>query len=142
MILFALSSSTFRHPSRNTNKVKLSRAHTLHALAVFAGPLPIYIELEQSTLRPTLYRKTGNYIHSGNTTQIYTDRVTAQPQSHAHYYIWSACCIYSSTKSKYSSSMDFFQFSRPHNSKRLDCLYSMLEPCILSVVWTLEKPST
>ena len=96
----------------------------------------------QSTLRPTLYRKTGNYIHSGNTTQIYTDRVTAQPQSHAHYYIWSACCIYSSTKSKYSSSMEFFQFSRPHNSKRLDCLYSMLEPCILSVVWTLEKPST
>ena len=96
----------------------------------------------QSTLRPTFYRKTGNYIHSGNTTQIYTDRVTAQPQSHAHYYIWSACCIYSSTKSKYSSSMDFFQFSRPHNSKHLDCLYSMLEPCILSVVWTLEKPST
>ena len=96
----------------------------------------------QSTLRPTLYRKTGNYIHSRNTTQIYTDRVTAQPQSHAHYYIWSACCIYSSTKSKYSSSMGFFQFSRPHISKRLDCLYSMLEPCILSVVWTLEKPST
>ena len=97
----------------------------------------------QSTLRPTLYRKTGNYIHSGNTTQIYTDRVTAQPQSHAHYYnIWNACCIYSSTKSKYSSSMDFFQFSRPHNSKRLDGLYSTLEPYILSVVWTLEKPST
>ena len=97
----------------------------------------------QSTLRPTLYRKTGNYIHSGNTTQICTDRVTAQPQSHAHYYnIWSECCRYSSTKSKYSSSMDFFQFSRPHNSKRLDCLYSTLEPCILSVVWTLEKPST
>ena len=39
----------------------------------------------QSTLRPTLYLKTGNYIHNGNTTQIYTERVTAQPQRHAHY---------------------------------------------------------
>ena len=28
--------------------------------------------------------ETGNYIHSGNTTQIYTDRVMVQPQSHAH----------------------------------------------------------
>ena len=111
---------------------------------------PRYMTVTQAADQISVYTKiytlpeTGNYIHSGNTTQIYTDRVTAQPQSHAQYYIWSACCIiyYSSTKSKYSSSMDFFQFSRPHNSKRLDCLYSMLEPCILSVVWTLEKPST
>ena len=121
--------------------VLISCAHTcIVCLSTITGSLAL--RSSQSTLRPTLYRKTGNYIHSGNTTQIYTNRVTAQPQSHAHYYIWSACCIYSSTKSKYSSSMGFFQFSRPHNSKRLDCLYSMLEPCILSVVWTLEKPST
>ena len=73
-------------------------------------PKSMQTRVVQSTLRPTLYRKTGNYIHSGNTTQIYTDRVTAQPQSHAHYYIWSAYCIYNSTKSKYSSSMDFFSF--------------------------------
>ena len=73
-------------------------------------PYMYVLQYMQSTLRPTLYRKTGNYIHSGNTTQIYTDRVTAQPQSHAHYYIWSACCIIVALSLNIAAVWIFFSF--------------------------------
>ena len=57
----------------------------------------IAIDPVQSTLRPTIYRKTSNHIHRGCTTSICVKRITHQSQSRACYYIWTTGSIYSIT---------------------------------------------
>ena len=57
----------------------------------------IHITWQQSTLRPTIYRKPGNHIHRRCTTSICVKHVTHQTQSQACYYIWTTGSIYSIT---------------------------------------------